>query len=60
MDSAVGATATHRTPERVADGTCTQGEAWMTDKYRRRMNRREEYIITEITLNKGGGTTKKK
>ena len=27
----------------------------MTDKCRRRMNEREEYITTEITQSKGGG-----
>ena len=27
----------------------------MTDKYRRRMNRREEYITTEITQSRGDG-----
>ena len=32
----------------------------MTDKCRRRMNEREEYITTEITQSKGGGAAKKK
>ena len=53
----MGATAAHRAPERVADGMCTRVRAWMTDKYRRRMNGREGYITTEITqsIGKGGG-----
>ena len=34
----MGATAAHKVPERVADGTCTQVWAWMTNKCRRRMN----------------------
>ena len=42
LDSAMGATTTHRVPERMTDGTCTWGWAWMTDKCRRRMNGREE------------------
>ena len=48
----MGATAAHRAPERVADGTCTRVWVWMTDKCRRRMNGREEYITTEITQSK--------
>ena len=32
----------------------------MTNKCRRRMNGREKYITTKITLNRGGGTAKKK
>ena len=32
----------------------------MIDKWRRRMNGREEYITTEITQKKGGGAAKKK
>ena len=49
----MGAIAAHRAPERVADGTCTQVWTWMTDKCRRRMNGREEYITTEITQSRG-------
>ena len=45
----MGAIAAHRVPERVADGTCTQVWAWMTNKCRRRMNGREGYITTEIS-----------
>ena len=33
----MGATAAHRAPERMADGTCTREWAWMTDKCRRRI-----------------------
>ena len=47
------ATTAYKAPERMADGTCTRGWAWMTDKYRRRMNRRERYITTEISQEKG-------
>ena len=50
----MGATAAHRTLERMAVGTCTRGWAWMTDKCRRRMNRREGYIKTEISQRRGG------
>ena len=32
----MGATVAHKALERVADGTCTQVWAWMTNKYRRR------------------------
>ena len=32
----------------------------MTNKCRRRMNGREKYITTKITLNRGGGRTAKK
>ena len=32
----------------------------MTDKCRRRMNKREEYIITEIAQRRGGKAAKKK
>ena len=45
----MGATAAHRTPERVADGTCTQVWAWMTNKCRRRINEGEGYITIEIS-----------
>ena len=48
----MGATAAHRAPERVADGTRTRVWAWMTDKCKRRMNGREGYITTEITQSK--------
>ena len=49
----MGATAAHRALERVADGTCTQVWAWMTNKCKRRMNRGERYITTEISQRKG-------
>ena len=49
LDRAIGATAAHRAPERVADRTCTQVWAWMTNKCRRRMNGGEGYIATEIS-----------
>ena len=45
----MGATATHRMPERVADRTCTQVWAWMTNKCRRKMNGGEGYITIEIS-----------
>ena len=51
----MGATAAHRVPKRMADKTCTRVWAWMTDKCRRRMNRREGYITTEITQSRGNG-----
>ena len=50
----MGAIAAHKVPERMADGTCTQGWVWMTNKCRKRMNRKEEYITTEISQEKGG------
>ena len=53
LDSAMGATAAHRALEGVADETCTRVWAWMIDKCRRRMNKREQYITTEITQRKG-------
>ena len=53
LDSALGATAAHRAPERVVDGTCTQVWAWVTNKCRRRMNQGEGYIISEISQMKG-------
>ena len=40
----MGATAAHRVPERIADGTCTQVWAWMTNKCRRRMNGGGRYV----------------
>ena len=46
----MGATAAHRVPERVADGTCTQIWAWMTNKCKRRMNEREGYIYIYIYI----------
>ena len=52
LDSAMGATAAHRASERVADGTCTQVWAWMINKCRRRMNRGEWCITTEISQRK--------
>ena len=55
LDSAMEATAAHRVPERVADGTCARVWAWMTKKCRRRMNGREEYITTEITQSRWKG-----
>ena len=44
----MGATAAHRVPEKVADGTCTRVWAWMTDKCREKMNGGVGYITTEI------------
>ena len=55
----MGATTTHRAPERVADGTRTRVWAWIIDKYRRRMNGREGYITTEITQSRRDGKKKK-
>ena len=45
----MGAIAAHRAPERVADGTCIQVWAWMTNKCRRMMNEGEGYITTKIS-----------
>ena len=45
----MGVIAAHRALERVANGTCTQVWAWMTNKCRRRMNGGEGYITTEIS-----------
>ena len=53
LDSTMGATTAHRSPERMADGTCTRGWVWMTDKCRRRMNIRKWYITREISQKKG-------
>ena len=55
----MGATAAHRAPERVADGTCTQVWTWMTNKCRRRMNEGEGYITIEISQRKGGRKKRK-
>ena len=49
----MGATAAHRAPERMANGTCTREWTWITDKCRRRMNRRGGYITTEISQKRG-------
>ena len=51
----MGATTAHRAPEKVADGTCIQVWAWMTNKCKRRMNGGEGYIATEISQGSGGG-----
>ena len=56
----MGATTAHKVPKSVADGTCTQVWAWMTNKCKRRMNGRERYITTEISQRGGGGKEKKK
>ena len=58
----MGVIAAHRALERVANGTCTQVWAWMTNKCRRRMNGGEGYITTKISQRKrrGGGGKKKK
>ena len=46
----MGDTSAHKVPERVADGTCTQIWAWMTNKCRRRINGRVYiYIASEIS-----------
>ena len=49
LDSTLGATAAHRAPEIMADETCTQVGAWMTNKCRRRMNKSGGYITSEIS-----------
>ena len=49
----LGATAAHRMSERMADGTCTQVGAWMTNKCRRRVNE-GGYITLEISQVKEG------
>ena len=56
----MGATAAHRAPERVADGTCTQVWVWMTNKCKMMMNGREGYITTEISQRRGDEKEKKK
>ena len=55
LDSAIRATATHRAPKGVADGTCTQVWAWMTNKCRERMNQKKWYITLEISHKGAGG-----
>ena len=49
----MGAIAAHKVPERMANGTCTQGWVWMTNKCRKRMNRKEGYITIEISQERG-------
>ena len=49
----MGATVAHRAPEKVADGTCTGVWAWMTDKYKKKMNGGIGYITTEISQKEG-------
>ena len=49
----------HKTPEKVADGTCTRVWAWMTDKCRKKMNGGIRYITIEISQ-RGGGRRKEK
>ena len=62
----MGATAAHRAPEKMADGTCTQVWAWMTNKCRRRINEGEGYITIEISQKrkkkkkKGGKETRER
>ena len=60
MNSAMGATAAHRAPKGVTDGTCTQVEAWMTNKCRMRINERERYIYNNKDLPKRGEKEKEK
>ena len=45
----LGATAAHRAPEIMVDGTYTQVGVWMTNKCRRRMNEGGGYIESEIS-----------
>ena len=45
----MGATAAHRAPGKMVDGTCTRVWAWMTDKCRKKMNGGVEYITKEIS-----------
>ena len=45
----MGATAAHRTTEKVADGTCTRIWTWMTDKCRKKMNGGVGYISIKIS-----------
>ena len=57
LDNALGATTAHKAPERMADGTCTQVGAWITNKCKRKMNE-GGYITSEISQVKkteGGG-----
>ena len=55
----MGATATHRAPEKVADGTCTRVWEWMTDKCRKKMNGGVGYITTEISQKEGGSVKRR-
>ena len=54
LDSAIGVTTAHRTPEGMVDGTCTQLWAWMTNKCRERMNQKKWYITSEISHKRRG------
>ena len=58
----MGVTVAHRAPKGVADGTCTQVEAWMTNKCRMRINERDIYIYIYITteISQREGRKKKK
>ena len=56
----MGATAAYRVLEGVADGMCTQVEAWMTSKCRRRINGREGYIYITTKISQREGRKKKK
>ena len=54
------ATTAYRVPEGVANETCTQVEAWMTSKCRRRINGREGYIYITTEISQREGRKKKK
>ena len=47
LDSAIGATTAHRASGGVADRTCTQVWAWMTNKCRKRMNQKKRIYNTK-------------
>ena len=47
LNSAVLATTTHRKPNRVSDGTCTQVRAQMINKHRIKMVQRELYNVRD-------------
>ena len=49
----MGATAAHRAPKKMADGTCTRVWAWMTNKCRKKINGGVGYITTESSQKEG-------
>ena len=56
----MGDTSAHKVPERVADGTCTQIWAWMTNKCRRRINGRVYIYIYIYSIRDLPGEKRKK
>ena len=60
LNSAIGVTTAHKASERVANGTCFQVWAWMTNKCRTKMTQKKDITQEIFHKERGGQPTRRR